>query len=140
MAITLWESRNPFEGLMGWFEDDDFFTREFDESWMPSLDVKEKSGKYLVKAALPGLKKKDIHIEVSNGMLTLWGEHNEEHEEKKGRNHRTERTYECFERSFSIPKGVTEKDIHTKYSGGVLELSIPAPKAKERKAITAKVK
>jgi HSP20 family protein len=140
MAITLWKSRPPFEGLMRWFENEDFFARAFDKSLLPSLDVKEKSGKYLLKADLPGLKKKDIHIEVSDGMLTLWGEHREEHEEKKGRLRRTEQTYGCFERSIRVPEGVTEKDIHAKYSKGVLELSIPAPKARERKAIAGKVK
>jgi HSP20 family molecular chaperone IbpA len=34
---------------------------------------------------------------------------------------------------------VTEKDIHAKYADGVLELSIPAPKATEPKAIEVKV-
>ena len=101
--------------------------------------MEEKDGAYLVKADLPGLKKDDIHIELRNSVLTLRGERRDEHEEKKDSYHRVERTFGSFERSFRVPEGVTEKDIHAKYTDGVLELSIPAPAAKEPKAIEIKV-
>jgi HSP20 family protein len=138
MAITLWRNRTPFEGLLRWFEDETF-PADFDRTFTPALDVEEKDGTYLVKADLPGLKKDDIHIELRNGLLTLRGERRDEHEEKKGRYHWVERTYGSFERSFCVPEGVTEKDIHAKYRDGVLELSIPVPKAPEPKAIEVKV-
>lgn len=145
MAITLWRSRRPFEGLNRWFDDvnswfdEDTFIPEFETTWLPAIDVEEKDGNYIVKADLPGLKKEDIHIELKEGCLTLRGERNEEHEEKKRRYRRIERTYGSFERSFRVPEGVTEKDIHAKYHDGVLELSIPAPKMEEPKAIPIKV-
>ena len=138
MAITLWRNRTPFEGLLRWF-DDEFFTTDFDRTFTPALDVEEKDGTYLVKADLPGLKKDDIHIELRNGTLTMRGERRDEHEVKEGRYRRVERTYGSFERSFRVPEGVTEKDIHAKYTDGVLELSIPAPKTPEPKAIEVKV-
>lgn len=138
MAITLWRTRTPFEGLLRWF-DDDFFATGFERDWIPAIDVEEKDGTYLVKADLPGLKKEDIHIELRNRVLTLRGERREEHEDKKKGYHRVERTFGSFERSLRVPEGVTEKDIHAKYTDGVLELSIPAPTAKEHKAIDVKV-
>ncbi len=138
MAITLWKTRTPFEGLLRWF-DDDFFDAEVARVWTPAIDVEEKDGAYLVKADLPGLKKDDIHIELRNSVLTLRGERRDEHEEKKDGYHRVERTFGSFERSLRVPEGVTEKDIHAKYTDGVLELSIPAPAAKEPKAIEIKV-
>jgi HSP20 family protein len=138
MAITLWRTRAPFEGLLRWF-DDDFFSAEVARAWTPAIDVKEKDGAYLVKADLPGLKKDDIHIELRDSVLTLRGERRDEHEEKKNGYHRIERTFGSFERSLRVPEGVTEKDIHAKYTDGVLELSIPAPAAKEPKAIEIKV-
>jgi len=138
MAITLWRARTHFEGLLRWF-DDDFFSAEVARVWTPAIDVKEKDGTYLVKADLPGLKKDDIHIELRNSVLTLRGERRDEHEEKKDGYHRVERTFGSFERSLRVPEGVTEKDIHAKYTDGVLALSIPAPAAKEPKAIEIKV-
>ena len=138
MAITLWKTRTPFEGLRSWF-DEDFFTNEFEKSWTPALDFEEKEGTYLVKADLPGVKKKDIHIELKNHVLTLRGERHNEHEETEGGYHRFERTFGSFERRFTVPEEVTEKDIHAKYTDGVLELTIPVPKAEEPKAIEVKV-
>jgi len=145
MAITLWRHRRPFEGLTRWCDDLDnwFDTSSFNEPleglWAPAVDIEEKDGKYLVKADLPGLKKKDIHLELHDGYLTLKGKRKSENEEKKENYHRIERTYGTFQRSFKVPEGVTEKDIKAKYHDGVLELTVPAPKAEKPKAIDVKV-
>ena len=138
MAITLWKTRTPFEGLLRWFEDDRF-AGEFVREWRPTLDVEEREGTYVVKADLPGVKKEDIHIELENGTLTLRGERKATNEEAKGTWHRVERTFGNFERRFRLPEGVSENDIHAKYTDGVLELTIPAPKPTEPKAIEVKV-
>jgi len=138
MAITLWKTRKPFDGLLRWFEDDTFL-RDFEREWAPALDIEEKEGIYVVKADLPGVKKEDIHIELKNGTLTLRGERKGENEETEGTWHRVERTFGSFERRFRVPEGVTEKDIHAKYTNGVLELRIPAPKEEKPRAVKVKV-
>ena len=107
--------------------------------WRPAIDIEEKDGNYLVKADLPGMNKKDIHLELRGGYLTLRGERKSEHEENKDNYHRIERTYGTFERSFRVPEGVTEKDIHAKYKDGVLELTIATPKVEEPKTTEVKV-
>jgi HSP20 family protein len=151
MAITLWKNRGPFEGISSFMGDVDTlfdFDRWFDFGtrrrsmegvWRPAVDIKEKNGKYILVADLPGVKKEDIHVELHDGYLTLKGERKEEHEEKKKGFYRTERVYGSFERSFRVPEGVTEKDIKAKYHDGVLELNIPAPKVEAKKAIEVKV-
>jgi len=145
MAITLWRHRRPFEGLTRWCNDldnwfgNDFLTEPLEGLWAPAVDIEEKDGKYLVKADLPGLKKKDIHLELHDGYLTLKGERKSENEEKKENYHRSERTYGTFQRSFKVPAGVTEKDIKAKYHDGVLELTVPSSKAEKPKAIDVKV-
>ena len=144
MALTLWRQRRPFEGLTRWREDldswfeDDFFT-EKREVWAPAVDIEEKKGNYLVKADLPGLKKGDIHLELHDGYLTLKGERKSENEEKKDNYRRIERTYGSFQRTFRVPDGLTEKDIKAKYKDGVLELTIPTPKAETPRSIDVKV-
>ncbi len=138
MAITLWRTRTPFEGLQRWLNDD-FFINEFEGSWTPALDVEEKEGTYVVTADLPGVKKKNIHIELKNHVLTLRGERSNEHEETENGYHRFERTFGSFERRFTIPEGVTEKDIHARYTDGVLKLTIPTPKEEKPETIEIKV-
>ena len=144
MAITLWRNRIPFEGLTRWFDDiDTWFDTGFTDlpemTWRPAIDIEEKDGKYLVRADLPGLEKKDIHLVLRDGYLTLRGERKSEHEENKDNFHRIERTYGSFERTFRVPEGVTEKDIHAKYKDGVLELTVPVPKPIEPKTTEVKV-
>jgi HSP20 family protein len=144
MAITLWRNRIPLEGLTSWFDTiDTWFDTGFGDvpemRWRPAIDVEEKDGKYLVRADLPGMKKKDIHIELHDGYLTLRGERKSEHEEEKDTYRRFERTYGSFERTFRVPEGVTEKEIHAKYKDGVLELTVPAPKVVEPKTVELKI-
>ena len=145
MAITLLRRRAPFEGLTRWFNDiDTWYDTGFsgdipDTTWRPAIDVEEKNGKYLVRADLPGLNKKDIHVELHDGYLTLRGERKSEHEENKDNYHRIERTYGTFERTFRVPKGVTEKDIHAKYKDGVLELTVPTPQVVEPTTTEVKI-
>ena len=145
MAITLFRRRRPLEGLTTWFNDfdswfdNDFFDRTTETTWTPAIDIKEQNGKYLLKADLPGINKKDIHVELKDGYLTLKGERKSEHAENNANYHRIERTYGSFQRSFRVPEGLTEKDIIAKYNDGVLEMSIPVPKVEKPKAIEVKV-
>jgi len=145
MALTLWRTRRPFEGLSriigdfdSWF-DDDFFTAKADGIWTPAVDIEEKNGTYLLTADLPGVKKDDLHVELKDGYLTLKGVKESKHEDKQEHYHRYERTYGCFERTFKVPEGVTEKDIKAKYHDGVLELAIPTPKPEKPKAINVTI-
>ena len=145
MAITLWRSRRPFEGLTRWFDDvDRWFDTGLtsdspDRMWLPPMDIEEKEGKYMLRADLPGMKKNDIHLELKDGYLTLRGKRKSHNGENKDNYHRIERTYGTFERTFRVPEGVTEKDIHAQYKDGVLELTVPTPKVEKPKTVEVKI-
>ena len=132
MAITLLRTRTPFESMMSWF-DHDLVTNDSEAILSPSATIPKKYDTYVLKTDMPGMKKKDIHLELKNGMLTLRGELHERHEKTTGRHKKAERSFGSFERKFRVPEGVTEKDIHAKYKKGVLELTIPVPKEQEPK-------
>ena len=145
MALTLIKRRRPFEGLTTWYDDfekffdDSFTTENLQKTWYPAVDIEHKEKEYILKADLPGMKKEDIKVTVENGYLTLQGERKTEHEENKNTYHRIERTSGRFQRSFKIPEGLTDKQIKAKYHDGVLELTIPTPKAEEPRSINVKV-
>jgi len=132
MAITLWRTKTPFENMMSWF-DHDFVTNDSEASLRPSVAIKKKEETYVIKANMHGLKKKDIHLELKHGILTLRGELRNRNGETTHRHKRTKQTFGSFERKFRVPEGVTEKDIHAKYTNGVLELTIPVPNEQEPK-------
>jgi HSP20 family protein len=118
---------------------DSFFRDLSGGAWNPAVDIEEKDGKLIVKADLPGVKKEDIHVELKDGYLTVRGERKMEKEDKKKNYHRIERAYGSFERSFVMPEGVNEKEIHASFKDGVLELTLPVPEGTKHKAIDVKV-
>jgi HSP20 family protein len=104
--------------------------------WNPAVDIFEEDDKLIVKAELPGVEKKDISVDLQNGVLTLKGERRHESEEKDGRNVcRREMSYGRFVRSFSIPDEVQAEKVKAEYVNGVLTIEVPKPEARQPKQI-----
>lgn len=95
-------------------------------AFAPRVDVKEKGNAYEISVELPGVDKKDVHVSLQNGVLSIEAETKQEHkEEKDGKIIRQERRYGKFFRSFDLGTQVHEKDITANYSNGVLTLVAP---------------
>ncbi len=107
--------------------------------WMPTVDISESDGEYLIKAELPEVKKEDVKVTVENGVLTLQGERRQEKEEKGKKYHRVERSYGSFIRSFTLPESVDEAGVRAEYKDGVLNLHLPKSEKVKPKAIDVKV-
>ena len=107
--------------------------------WMPTVDISETEGEYLIKAELPEVRKEDVKVTVENGVLTLQGERRQEKEEKGKRFHRVERSYGSFVRSFTLPESVDESSVKAEYKDGVLNLHLPKSEKVKPKAIAVKV-
>ena len=107
--------------------------------WMPTVDISETEGEYLIKAELPEVRKEDVKVTVENGVLTLQGERRQEKEEKGKRFHRVERSYGSFVRSFTLPESVEESFVKAEYKDGVLNLHLPKSEKVKPKAIDVKV-
>lgn len=106
----------------------------------PKCDIEETEEAFLLSLDLPGIKEKDIHVELEDGYLTISGERTKDFKSNENGVSRSEKYYGKFERSFKLPEGVTDKDIEAHYEAGVLELMIPKAKdeAKEAKKIEVK--
>ena len=136
--LTLYS--RPFSALRLFDEDfDGFWNRGYAPSFNPTVEVTEKENEYRLVAETPGLNKEDIHIEVKEGVLRLWGEKKAERNEKKENCTYSERSYGSFERSFRLPEYVDAEKIHAKYNNGVLELNIPKTEKAKPKEIEIKV-
>lgn len=93
--------------------------------WLPEVDVTEEKDRILIRADLPGMNEEDIHVEVSQGVLTISGERKREIEHKEGKVYRSERSYGSFLRSFTLPAGVDAARVRAAHKNGVLEVSLP---------------
>jgi HSP20 family protein len=104
-------------------------------NWAPRVDVFERDGRLITKVDLPGVKKEDVSVEVTDGHLALSGERKHEKEETKDNVYRSEREYGSFYRTVPLPDGVSLDDVKASFADGVLEVSVPlpAPAAKVRK-------
>ncbi|MGQ0667063.1 MAG: Hsp20/alpha crystallin family protein [Nitrospiraceae bacterium] len=107
--------------------------------WIPTVDISESDGEYLIKAELPEVKKEDVKVTVEDGVLTLQGERRQEKEEKGKRFHRVERSYGSFVRSFTLPESVDEGAVRAEYKDGMLNLHLPKTEKVKPKAIDVKV-
>ena|SRR5579884_1238570 len=122
---------NPF-ALMRQFTDDmdRFFgmaPRTTPAVWNPAIEVKQKEGKLIVTAELPGIKKDDLKVHVENGMLTLEGERKEEKEEKYKGYYHSERSYGTFYRAIALPEKAKTDDMKAVFTNGLLEITVPVP-------------
>ena len=101
--------------------------------WTPEIDVYEKDNRLVTKIDLPGMKKEDVKVEVTDGHLAITGERKRETEEKKEQFYRCEREYGSFYRAVPLPVGVKLEDIKATFADGVLEVSVPLPARPEAK-------
>jgi HSP20 family protein len=102
-------------------------------TWSPKIEVFEKNDRLVTRVDLPGMKKDDVSVEVTDGHLALSGERKRETEEKKGTFYRSEREYGSFYRAVPLPEGVKLEDVKATFADGVLEVSIPLPARPETK-------
>ena len=122
-----------FSGLL-----DRFFQDSFGPSlkqFSPSVDISEDDKAYEIHVAVPGVKKSDFKIDLTDGKLTISGERKFE-EKKEGKNyHSVETQYGSFSRSFFIPEDVLEEKVEACYEDGVLKISLPKKEKKVNKAV-----
>jgi HSP20 family protein len=121
----------PF-GSAGWSP---FRAFAFPEAanWAPEIDVFERNNRLVTKVDLPGLKKEDVKVEVTDGYLSISGERKAETEETKENVFRCERSYGSFYRAVPLPDGAKLEDVKATFADGVLEVSVPLPAKAEPK-------
>jgi HSP20 family protein len=107
------------------------FGRDVEAAWTPGIDVFERDNRLVTKIDLPGLKREDIKVEVTDGYLAVSGERKREEEKKEEEFYRCEREYGSFYRAVPLPDGVKLEDVKATFADGVLEVSVPLPPKKE---------
>ncbi len=126
-----------FDEMMGFPFEDDFFGKRNPlygkkAKNMMKTDVKEHENGYEVDIDLPGFKKDELNLDLTDGYLTISASKglDKDEEDKKGKYIRKERYAGSMSRSFYVGDGITEEDIKAKYENGILKLSIPKKEAK----------
>jgi HSP20 family protein len=93
--------------------------------WAPAIDVTEKDGRITVRADLPGMKRDEVQVQLTDEGLTIEGERKRETEDTREGIYRRERSYGSFCRVVPLPDGIDASKAKASFKDGVLEVSVP---------------
>ena len=126
-------------------EFDEFFER-FPAFWhtvpanqYPKLDVIENDDEVTIYAYLPGYKKDDIKLSISDDELVLSGKRDEIEIPENGEWIKNERISGSFTRTLNIPELVDTSKTSAKFENGVLEIHLPKKHEAKPKEIPIKI-
>jgi len=137
--------RDEFDQMLSnWFSTSD--NSLVQPSFSPMLDLNETDSNYEVKVDLPGIQASDLHVQVSDNVLTISGERKyEKTDGKKGESkknggtpHYVERYHGTFSRSVMLPTAVKQDKIDAQYRDGVLTVTLPKTEDAKPCEITVK--
>jgi HSP20 family protein len=117
-----------FDEMFGRMGLEGHFFAPTETMWTPVIEMFTKDNTLFVKAEIPGLKKEDVTVEITEDALVLKGERKKEKEEKGEGYYRAERTYGSFYRTLPLPEGVKIDTAKAFVHDGVLEVTMPIAK------------
>jgi HSP20 family protein len=128
---------NPFAAMREFSDEMDrlFHTSNAADVWAPRSDVQFCDGNLVVSAELPGLKKEDVKVEITDEALVIEGERKLEHKEDHEGYHRYERSYGKFYRSIPLPEGAKPDQATAELNEGVLKVTVPAAAVKKARQV-----
>lgn len=108
------------------------------------MDVYREKDDVVVKAEMPGLKKKDIDITIEDNVLTIKAEKIDETAETDESGERqtyiSERRFGSYSRSFRMPFDIDTEKISASFKNGLLEMRLPRAEETKPKKIDITVK
>jgi HSP20 family protein len=93
-----------------------------------SCDVVDEGKQLRIKMNVPGVKKKDIKLNVTDNSIEVSAQHKEESEEKKKNYLRKERSQISYYRTLPLSEKVVSGKTKAKLVDGVLEITLPKSK------------
>ena len=91
----------------------------------PRIDVRESDKETVIEAELPGMKKEDIEVSISNGALAFKAERREEKEKNRRGFYSLARSFSVFERTIPLPDGIDIDHVEASFKRGVLRVILP---------------
>lgn len=104
-----------------------FFASTY-RDFRPEVDIVENEETYQLHAALPGLSKDEIKVEIEGNRLIIRGERKAMEDTNKFNFHRREIKRGNFARSFYLPENVNTGSIDAVYKDGMLQVILKKEK------------
>jgi HSP20 family protein len=106
----------------------------------PRVDMYEEEKELVVKAELPGIRKKDMDIRLDGDVLTIKAEKKETKEVKEDTCHTRERRFGQYVRYITLPARVDPDNATATLKKGLLKIRLPKAEGSGSKQIEIKTK
>ena len=113
--------------------------KPYQGSAYPKVNVYEYDDKVGIVAEIPGLDKKQLNVDVEDGVLTISGDKHSTFEEDGAKVIRRELKQSSFKRSFELGEQLDGDNIVANFKDGVLSVSIPKIEPEKPKKTFVKI-
>ena len=113
--------------------------KPYQGSAYPKVNVYEYEDKVGIVAEIPGLDKKQLNVEVEDGVLTISGDKHGVWEEDGAKVIRRELKASSFKRSFELGDLLDGNSINANFKDGVLSIEIPKTTPEKPKKHSVKI-
>jgi len=105
----------------------------------PKVNVYEYDDKIGIVAEIPGLNKKQLNVDVEDGILTIAGDKHSTFENDGAKVIRRELKQSSFKRSFELGELLDGDNIVASFKDGILSVSIPKMEPEKPKKTNVKI-
>jgi HSP20 family protein len=112
---------------------------ETDRRFMPSVNLKETDGEFIVTAEVPGIPKEGLDVTMTEDSVTLKGERREEKETQEEGYLYRETAHGSFQRVIQLPGAISSEKAKAALKDGVLTLTLPKSESSKPKEIKVEV-
>ncbi|MEB3294302.1 MAG: Hsp20/alpha crystallin family protein [Synechococcales bacterium] len=106
-----------------------------DVNWLPAIEVQETETELIVKAEIPRITAEELTVEVGEKIVTIQGEHREEHQTTDNTIYRSEFHYGQFYRQINLPTAVQNEAAQAQFKDGLLTLTLPKQESSPAKVV-----
>jgi HSP20 family protein len=110
-----------------------------DESWIPCVDISERTDEVIVKFELPGVAQEDVSIFLHSNRLELKGIKREKRSRNRVRYFRLEREFGTFRRIVFLPCAVVPEKSKALLENGVLTVILKKYRRDKEKKVVVKI-
>ncbi len=103
---------------------------------MPSVDIEDQGKAYHLTVDLPGFKKEEVQVELTDDSVAINAKHMQVEEEKTKNYVRHERAAQTYYRKIQLPESIRSDDANANLNNGILEITLPKKTPKETKKLT----
>ena len=110
------------------------------DTFIPKANIVDSEDKLTFSFEVPGMKKDDISVTITDRVLTVAGRREEHMKSEKEQLVRQEMLTGEFERQFTLPEAIRTDAIDAEYSNGILTIELEKKDEVKPRQVDVKIK